>query len=111
MDATPPQSRTQMKKICIYALDDGTFSLEVEPQESMGMEGMEAEGQEMPASPMDMQEDAAEGETEQVFQSVDEVLEAARMELGDQGAAPMMEGEQEFVAGFKQARGGEGMGY
>lgn len=99
-----------MKKICIYALDDGTFSLEVEPQE--GMEGMEAEGQEMPASPMDMQEDAAEGESEQVFQTVDEVLQAARMELDAEAepGAPMMEGEQEFVSGFKQARG-EGMGY
>lgn len=98
-----------MKKICIYALDDGTFSLEVEPQE--GMEGME--GQEMAASPMDMQEDAAEGESEQVFQTVDEVLQAARMELDAQAepSAPMMEGEQEFVSGFKQARGGEGMGY
>lgn len=98
-----------MKKICIYALDDGTFSLEVEPQESMGVGGMEAEGQEMPASPMDMQEDAAEGGAEQVFQSVDEVLEAAREELD--GYKPMIEGEREFVAGFKQARGGEGMGF
>ena len=97
-----------MKKICIYALDDGTFSLEVEPQG--GMEGME--GQEMAASPMDMQEDAAEGESEQVFQTVDEVLQAARMELDAEAepGAPMMEGEQEFVSGFKQARG-EGMGY
>ena len=96
-----------MKKICIYALDDGTFSLEVEPQESG-----EAEGQEVPASPMDMREDAAEGEPEQVFQSVDEVLDAARAALGEQAepGAPMMEGEQEFVSGFKQARG-EGMGY
>ena len=99
-----------MKKICIYALDDGTFSLEVE--ESEGVDGMEADGQEMPASPMDMQEDAAEGESEQVFQTIDEVLDAARMALDTQAepSAPMMEGEQEFVSGFKQARG-EGMGY
>lgn len=99
-----------MKKICIYALDDGTFSLEVE--ESEGADGMEADGQEMPASPMDMQEDTAEGESEQVFQTIDEVLDAARMALDTQAepSAPMMEGEQEFVSGFKQARG-EGMGY
>ena len=98
-----------MKKVCIYAMDDGTFSLEVEPQ---GASGMEAEGQEMPASPMDMQEDAAEGEPEQVFQTIDEVLDAARMALDNQAepSAPMMDGEQEFVSGFKQARG-EGMGY
>lgn len=95
-----------MKKICIYALDDGTFSLEVEEG------GMEADGQEMPASPMDMREDAAGGESEQVFQTIDEVLDAARMALDAQAepSAPMMEGEQEFVSGFKQARG-EGMGY
>ena len=99
-----------MKKICIYALDDGTFSLEVD--ESEGADGMEADGQEMPASPMDMQEDAAEGESEQVFQTIDEVLDAARMALDTQAepSAPMMDGEQEFVSGFKQARG-EGMGY
>lgn len=95
-----------MKKICIYALDDGTFSLGVEEGD------VEADGQEMPASPMDMREDAAEGESEQVFQTIDEVLDAARMALDAQAepSAPMMEGEQEFVSGFKQARG-EGMGY
>lgn len=96
-----------MIKVCIYAMDDGSFTVE--------QEGQEAEGMEMPGSPMDMQEDAAEGMPEQSFQSVDEALEAARMMLeggqamdpgmGGGVPKPMMDGEDDFVAGFKQARG------
>lgn len=98
-----------MKKVCIYALDDGSFSVEMEQE---GAEGMESPD-EMPASPTDMQEDAAEGEYEQVFASVDEALDAARTILAGDTTTdkPMIEGEADFVAGFKQARGGEGMGF
>lgn len=106
-----------MKKVCVYALDDGTFSVELEPQgmEKAAMGAGGAMPPEVPASPMDMQEDAAEGESEQVFMTVDEALEAARTLLaGDTTTGtdkPLMEGEADFVAGFKQARGGEGMGF
>lgn len=94
-----------MKKVCIYALDDGSYSVELEPQgEGMGMD----EGVEMPASPQDMQQDAAMGAPEQVFATVDEALDAARTLLDGGGAElgkPMIDGEEDFVAGFKQARG------
>ena len=89
-----------MKKVCIYALDDGSYSVELEPQG----EGMD-EGVEVPASPQDMQQDVA---PEQVFASVDEALDAARALLDGGGAdlgKPMIDGEEDFVAGFKQARG------
>lgn len=102
-----------MQKVCIYALDDGTFSVELESQGEAGG----AEGMETPASPVDMQEDAAMGAPEQAFTTVDEALDAARTLLAGDGADPMgadkplMEGEADFVAGFKQARGGEGAGF
>lgn len=101
-----------MKKVCIYALDDGTFSVELDQEGDEAQEGMTPE---VPASPTDMQEDAQEGESEQVFASVDEALDAARALLGDttdpMSDKPLMEGEADFVAGFKQARGGAGMGF
>ena len=91
-----------MKKVCIYALDDGTYSVEEEREEM--------EMRESPASPMDMQEDAAEGAPEQVVATLDEALQIAAGlldgEQQPQGAGkPMMEGEDAFVSGFKQARG------
>lgn len=84
-----------MKKICITALDDGSF--EVEPYGES-----EPAGGEMAAQ--DMSEDMAEGS---IFQSIDEALEAARGMLsgGESESAPMMDGEEEFTQGFKAIRG------
>lgn len=99
-----------MKKICIYALDDGTFSVEMESASSVG-------AVEAGASAQDLQQDAAMGMPEQTYMSVDEALEAARTLLAGDGADPMgadkplMDGEADFVAGFKKARGGEGAGF
>lgn len=51
--------------------------------------------------------------SEQAFATLDEAIEAARAALGgeDGGQKPMIEGEDAFIAGYKRARGGEGMGF
>lgn len=93
-----------MKTVCINALDDGTYTVGLE-NESM------PEGPEAPeGTPMDTQEDQSEGENEQSFQSLDEALNAARALLSGGEQKPMIPGEEEFVAGFKQAKG-IGQGY
>ena len=95
-------------KVSIEQTEDGMYSVE----EEQGMDG--AEMPESPGSPQDLQEDAAEGESDQKFSSLDEALNAARAILeggAASGSKPMMDGEADFVAGFKKARGGEGMGF
>lgn len=82
-------------KVSIEQTEDGMYSVETEQPMAPEMGAVEAE-QEM-------------GQT---FQSLDEAIEAVRAAFGGgEQAKPMMEGEQDFVAGFKQARGGEGMGF
>ena len=85
-----------MKKICIYANDDGTYMVEEESQ-----------GQEMPEGQEPQSEQMAEGG--QTFESVDEALDAARAMLGESSTEPMMEGQEDaesaFRNGFAQARG------
>lgn len=77
-------------KVCIEQLEDGTYSVTMGDQSSQEM------GQ-------------GAGQT---FQSLDEAIEAVRSTFdGGEQEKPMMDGEEEFVAGFKQARGGEGMGF
>lgn len=96
-----------MQSVTIEAMDDGRFC--VKP-------GMEAgEMPEMPeagpeGSPMDMKQDAAEGEAENYCDTLDEALAMAGEMLAGGAApsekpAPMMDGEAEFLAGFKQASG------
>lgn len=84
-------------KVSIEQTEDGMYSVETERPMAPEMGAVEAE-QEM-------------GQT---FQTLDEAIEAVRAAFGGDGQAaqkPMMEGEEEFVSGFKQARGGEGMGF
>lgn len=90
-----------MKSVEITDNGDGTYSVETESEmpETSGdpMVGGEAEAE------------APEG-TGQTFQSLDEALAAASAFLGGSDAgqeadAPMMEGEAEFVGGFKKSRG------
>lgn len=90
-----------MQEITITAQDDGTFAVSSGPT----MPGAEMGGMDpsmgMPAE--------AQGET---FDTLDEALDAVRMVLGgdDMGAAqPMMEGEEDFIAGFKGANGSQGV--
>lgn len=93
-----------MKTVCINQLDDGTFSVELEPAEGM-------EAPEMPeGAPGEMQADAMAGEAQQVFASIDEALDAARgmFEEGGEGGKPLMDGEADFVAGFANMRGKNG---
>lgn len=101
-----------MKTVCITQMDDGTFTVELEPAEPM-----ESTEQEMPeGTPEDKSEDMAEGESENSYPSIDEALSAARGMFGDaQEAGPMIPGEEEvqasFVDGYKTARGGPGQGF
>lgn len=83
-------------KVSIEQTEDGMFSVETE----------------QPMAPM-IGAVEAEQEMGQSFQTLDEAIEAVRAAFGGGGeqAAPMIEGEQEFVDGFKQARGGDGMGF
>ena len=85
-----------MKKICIYANDDGTYMVEEESQGQEMPEGQEPQGEQM-----------AEGG--QTFESVEEALDAARAMLGESSTEPMMEGQEDaesaFRSGFAQARG------
>lgn len=72
-----------MKTVCITLNEDGTYGVY--------MQDMAAEG--MPeAEP-------------QTFESAEEACEAAIDMFGLGVEEPMMEGEEEFQAGFKQARG------
>jgi len=95
-----------MKTVCIHQLDDGTFRVELEP----------AKGQEYPempeGAPGEVQADAAAGEPTQTYQTIDEALEAARgmfdAPAGEAAEKPMMEGEADFVGGFKNVRGKNG---
>jgi hypothetical protein len=77
-------------KICIELKEDGTYS--VYPKEEMDpMMGSEA-----PAAP------------KPTFDTLDEAFDEARSMLGGGEAEPagaMMEGEEDFVAGFKKSRG------
>lgn len=85
-------------KVSIEQLEDGTYSVTTEPA-AVGTGDVGALG-------------AAEGAgmgAEQSFGSLDEAIEAVRAAFGGgdaQAASPMMDGEADFVAGFKQARGG-----
>ena len=83
-----------MKTVCISEVGDGSYTVKLETEDPMG----------------------GESETpEQPFASLDEAMAAVPAMFGgmasDKPVAPPMDGEEEFVAGFKQARGGEGMGY
>lgn len=84
-----------MNSVTITLNEDGTYTVEgpesyAEPQEG----GM-----------ADMQEDMGEGA--QTFQSAEEACQAAMSMLGGGGEQeqPMIEGEADFVQGFKGARG------
>ena len=92
-----------MNSVTITLNDDGTYTVEQEPSQDSDMgvpEGPE-NGQ------ADMQEDAAEGEPSQQFQSAEEACQAAVAMLGGSGesAEPKIDGEDAFVNGFKGARG------
>lgn len=81
-------------KVCIEQMEDGTYSVTMGDQ--MGQEVGQGMGQD-------------QGQT---FQSLEEAIEAVRSTFGgEEQAKPMIEGEEDFVAGFKEARGGEGMGF
>ena len=95
-----------MKTVCITQLDDGTFTVELENEMSetqdMAMEGADP----MEGTEADYTEDAAEGETEQGYATVDDALAAAAAMFDAPVEEPMMEGEAEFRAGFDGMRGG-----
>ena len=77
-------------KVCIEQMEDGTYSVTMGDQ--MGQEMGQDQGQ--------------------AFQGLEEAIEAVRSTFGgEEQAKPMIEGEEDFVAGFKEARGGEGMGF
>lgn len=88
-----------MKSVTITANDDGSYTVESEPQNDPEM-GM-PEGPEN--GPQDMQEDQSEGEPAQQCQTIDEALDAAKQMLG--GSTAMIDGEDDFVKGFKAVKG------
>ncbi len=91
-----------MKSVEITANEDGTFTVEMEnemPESPNGETGMVAPEQE------------GEAGGEQVFESLDEALNAAKSHLSGAAGnaeAPMMDGEEEFVSGFKNVNGVNG---
>lgn len=111
--AHPPTRKITMgKSVTIEAMDDGRFCVSPEAEGS----GMPVAGeQEAPeagpeGSTADMQQDAKEGEPENYCDSLDEALDMAAQMLsaaapGAEGGKPMMEGEADFLAGFKEAGG------
>jgi hypothetical protein len=90
-----------MKTVCITANDDGTYTVEIE-NESAQMPDPEV-GPEN--GTQDMQEDAAEGEAGQTVSDISQALALAEQMLQGSTAEPKIEGEDEFVQGFAQARG------
>jgi len=80
-----------MKTVCISEVGDGSYTVKLETEDPTGAE-TETAGEPYP--------------------TLEEALAAVPAMFGaTEPAAPEMEGEAEFVAGFKQARGGEGQGY
>lgn len=91
-----------MNSVTITLNEDGTYTVEQEPSQDgdMGMPEGTENGQQ------DMAEDQAEGEPSQQFQSAEEACQAAIAMLGGgESAEPKIDGEDEFVQGFKGARG------
>lgn len=82
-----------MKTVCISEVGDGSYTVKLESEAPMGAEA------ETPGDPYPSLEDA--------LAAVPALFGGA----GSEPANPPMEGEEDFVAGFKQARGGEGQGY
>lgn len=91
-----------MKTVCITAMDDGTFAVELEPVKTAGEPVGMAEG-----SQPDAMDDMGEGEPAQTVTSIDEALSIAKSMLAG-GEKPMMDGESDFLAGFANARGRNG---
>ena len=93
-----------MKSITITAHDDGTYAVteaqadSIEPSDLPDLGDMDEEGFD------DFEADAIEGER---YESMDEALDIVREMLDSDlyDGKPMIEGEREFVAGFKRARG------
>lgn len=81
-----------MNAVTITLNEDGTYTVE----------GPESYAEPAEGGMADMAEDKAEGA--QTFQSAEEACQAAIAMLGG-GAEPMIEGEEDFVQGFKGARG------
>jgi len=82
-----------MKTVCISEVGDGSYTVNLESEAPMGAET------ETPGDP---------------YPSLEDALAAVPALFGgtsSEPANPPMEGEEDFVAGFKQARGGEGQGY
>lgn len=82
-----------MKTVCISEVGDGSYTVKLETEDPTGAE-TETAGEPYP--------------------TLEEALAAVPAMFGaspTNPATPEMEGEAEFVAGFKQARGGEGQGY
>ena len=83
-----------MNSVTITLNEDGTYTVEGQEPYAEPAEGGMA----------DMAEDQAEGA--QSFQSAEEACQAAIAMLGGgESAEPMIEGEEDFVQGFKGARG------
>lgn len=89
------------KTVSITANDDGSFTVETEPTQEAATD-MEPGAEN--AAP-DMAEDKAEGEPGQQVGSLREALSAAAQMLGGGPDKPMMDGEAEFMQGFKGVRG------
>lgn len=83
-----------MNSVTITLNEDGTYTVE----------GQESYAEPEEGGMADMQEDMGEGA--QTFQTAEEACDAAVAMLGgSESEEPKIDGEDEFVSGFKGARG------
>ena len=90
-----------MKSVEITQNDDGTYSVSSETE--MPEAGLD------PMGGGEAEDEAAEG-AGQTFDSLDAALAAAAamFDAPGEGKAPMIDGEEDFVSGFKNANGVNG---
>ena len=86
----------QVTRATITPLEDGSFAVECEHEANpAGPAALE-----MPESP--------EMSQPEIYDTLDEAIEYLRSKLGGGEGKPMIEGEEDFLAGFKGANGDPG---
>jgi hypothetical protein len=84
----------QVTSATITPLEDGGFAVECEHEAN-------------PAGPAALEMPEEMGQPE-IYDTLDEAIEYLRSKLGGEMGKPMIEGEEDFLAGFKGAQGDQG---
>jgi hypothetical protein len=84
----------QVTRATITPLEDGSFVVECEHEAN-------------PAGPAALEMPEEPGQLE-IYDTLDEAIEYLRSKLDGEMGRPMMEGEEDFLAGFKGANGDQG---